>query len=95
MKDLIPIDGEISTNAWSVNSRGEVVGQSWFWDGKEVTSSHAFVSINGERPLDLNTLITNSTDLNMIEADYVTDSGWIIAKGFVPNGELHTHPGSR
>ena len=90
MKDLIPIDGEISTNAWGVNSRGEVVGQSWFWNGQEVTSSHAFVSVNGERPLDLNTLLTNSTDLNMFEADYVTDSGWIVARGFSPNGEVHT-----
>lgn len=90
MKDLIPIDGEISTNAWGVNSRGQVVGQSWFFDGQEVTSSHAFVSEGGERPLDLNTLITNSTDLYMFEADYVTDSGWIVARGFVPSGEMHT-----
>jgi probable HAF family extracellular repeat protein len=90
MKDLIPIDGEISTNAWGVNSRGQVVGQSWYWDGHEVTSSHAFVSVNGERPLDLNTLLTNSSDLNMFEADYVTDSGWIVARGFAPNGEVHT-----
>jgi len=90
MKDLIPIDGESSTNAWGVNSRGDVVGQSWFWDGHEVTSSHAFVSVNGERPLDLNTLLTNVSDLNMFEADYVTDSGWIVARGFSPTGELHT-----
>lgn len=90
MEDLVPIDGDISTNAWDVNSCGEVVGQSWFWDGNEVTSSHAFVSENGERPLDLNTLITNSTDLFMFEADYATDSGWIVARGFVPAGEMHT-----
>lgn len=38
--------------------------------------------------LDLNTLIVNSTDLFLTEANFITDRGWIIANGFLPNGDL-------
>lgn len=90
LEDLGTIDGDNSSNAFGINLRGEIVGQSWFFDGNELTASHAFVSDDGGPMLDLNTLVSNDADINLTEADYITNRGWIVARGFLPNGDLHT-----
>lgn len=37
--------------------------------------------------LDLDTLVTNPTDLYLTEANFITDRGWIVANGLHPSGE--------
>jgi hypothetical protein len=37
--------------------------------------------------LDLDTLVTNPTDLSLTEANFITDRGWIVANGLHPSGE--------
>jgi probable HAF family extracellular repeat protein len=88
MIDLGLVNGDNASNAFGINSQGQVVGQSWFWDGHEVTASHAFLWNNGGPMLDLNTLVCNSTDLQLIEADLINDSGWIVSYALRPNGDL-------
>jgi probable HAF family extracellular repeat protein len=88
MIDLGLVSGDNASNAFGINSQGQVVGQSWFWDGHEVTASHAFLWENGGPMVDLNTLVCNSTDLQLIEADLINDSGWIVSYALRPNGDL-------
>lgn len=87
MTDLGTVGSDISSNAFGINNRAQVVGQSWFWDGQEVTASHAFLYEVGGPILDLNTLIANPTDLHLTEANYISDRGWIVANGLLPNGD--------
>ena len=88
MIDLGTIDADNYSRAFGMNDKGQIVGQSWFWDGQNTTASHAFVW-NGEGAIvDLNTLVTNRTDLNLTEASFITDRGWIVANGQLPNGDL-------
>ena len=90
LTDLGTLEGDISSNAFGINNKGQVVGQSWFFDGQEVTASHAFLWENGGPMIDLNSVVSNPTDLDLVEANFITDRGWIIARGFLPNGDLHT-----
>jgi probable HAF family extracellular repeat protein len=87
MTDLGTIGSDISSNAFGINNQGQVVGQSWYWDGHEVTASHAFSYKDGGPMLDLNTLVSNPTELYLTEANYISDRGWIVANGLLPNGE--------
>ncbi|HYK34511.1 hypothetical protein [Alloacidobacterium sp.] len=90
MTDLGTVDGDNSSNAFGVNVKGQIVGQSWFWDGQNTTASHAFLWDGNGPMLDLNMLISNDSEINLIEADFITDRGLIVARGFLPNGDLHT-----
>jgi probable HAF family extracellular repeat protein len=88
--DLGVVAGDNASNTFGINNSGEIVGQSWFFDGHDTVASHAFVWPGYGPLLDLNRLIDGSAEINLGEADFITDSGWIVARGFVPNGELHT-----
>jgi probable HAF family extracellular repeat protein len=88
MIDLGVIAGDNYSRAFGMNDQGQVVGQSWLWDGHKTLASHAFLW-NGSGPMiDLNTLVTNHTDLNLVEGSFITDRGWILAKGQLPNGDM-------
>jgi len=87
MTDLRSIIGDNSSNAFGINNRGPVVGQSWFCDGEDTTASYAFLWEEGGPMLDLDTLVTNPTDLYLTEANFITDRGWIVANGLHPSGE--------
>ncbi|HXJ88280.1 MAG TPA: hypothetical protein VMS18_15775 [Candidatus Binatia bacterium] len=87
MIDLGTVQGDTSSNAFWINNRGQVVGQSWFWDGQQVTASHAFLWENGGPMVDLNTLVSNPSDLYLTEANYITEEGMIVANGLLPNGD--------
>jgi probable HAF family extracellular repeat protein len=90
MIDLETLGGDNASNAVGINERSQVVGQSWFFDGQELTASHAFLWEKGGPMIDLNTVVSNPSDLNLVEADFITDRGWIVARGFLPKGDLHT-----
>jgi len=40
--------------------------------------------------VDLNTLISSESTLDLFEADFITDRGEIVAVGFTSNGDVHT-----
>lgn len=90
MTDLGLVEGDNASNAFGINAAGQIVGQSWFWDGQKVTASHAFLWERRGPMVDLNTVMSNLTDLNLFEADFITDRGWIVARGWKPNGDVHT-----
>jgi probable HAF family extracellular repeat protein len=87
MIDLGTVQGDISSNAFWINNRGQIVGQSWFWDGRQVTASHAFLWEKGGPMVDLNTLLSNPSDLYLTEANFITEQGMIVANGVLPSGE--------
>src|SRR5262249_40435478 len=87
ISDIGTVDGDNNSSANSINNKGQVVGGSWFWDGQNTTANHAFLW-EGEGPMvDLNTLVTNPTELSFNEASFITDRGWIIVNGSLPNGD--------
>jgi probable HAF family extracellular repeat protein len=90
MTDLGIVDGDNASNAVGINVRGQVVGQSWFFDGENVTASQAFVWEKGGPIIDLNTLVSPSSNLDLFEADFITDQGEIVARGFTATGDVHT-----
>ena len=93
--DLGTVAGDNSSSAFGINSSGQVVGQSWFWNGEAVTASHAFLWEHGGPMVDLNTISSGST-LDLFEADFITDRGEIVARGFEapgsPNGSTSGLP---
>jgi len=89
LTDIGVVKGDNSSNAFGINNEGQVVGQSWFFDGNTITVSHAYLWEGGHM-LDLNSLVSNATNLNLFEADFITDRGWIIARGTIPNGDTRT-----
>jgi probable HAF family extracellular repeat protein len=87
MIDLGVIAGDNYSRAFGMNDKGQIVGQSWLWDGQNTLASHAFIW-NGSGPIiDLNTVVINHTDLNLGEGSLITDSGWILVHGQLPNGD--------
>src|SRR5215472_7868270 len=87
MIDLGTVQGDISSNVFWINNQGQVVGQSWFWDGQQVTASHAFLWEEGGPMVDLNTLLSNPSYLYLTEANYITEEELIVANGLLPNGD--------
>jgi probable HAF family extracellular repeat protein len=87
--DLGTVTGDNNSNAFGINDSGQVVGQSWTFDGDTTTASHAFLWESGEM-VDLNELVSNHTNLVLTEASYIDVNGEIIARGLLPNGDVHT-----
>jgi len=88
MIDLGTIGADNYSRAFGMNDKGQIVGQSWLWDGQNTVASHAFLWNGGGSMIDLNTLVTNHTDLDLTEANAITDRGWIVANGHLANGDL-------
>jgi probable HAF family extracellular repeat protein len=86
------IEGDDNSNVFGMNAQGRVVGQTWHFDVATQTldSSHAFVWQKRHGIVDLNTVLTNETDLFLFEADAITDTGIIVAFGVKPNGDVRT-----
>lgn len=82
------IGGDDNSNAFDINAQGRVVGQTWHFNGVTTDSSHAFVWQKGQGIVDLNTVLTNETDLFLTEANFITDTGIIVAFGVNPNGDV-------
>lgn len=86
------IAGDDNSNVFGMNAQGRVVGQTWSFDQETqtLTSSHAFVWQKGQGIVDLNTVLTNETDLFLFEADTITDTGIIVAFGTNADGNIRT-----
>jgi probable HAF family extracellular repeat protein len=88
MIDLGTLGKDNYSRAFGMNDAGWVVGQSWLFDGENTTASHAFVWYGRGQIIDLNTVVSNSTELFLTEANFITDRGWIVANGVLPTGDL-------
>ena len=71
------------TEAFSINSVGQIVGGT---AGKDV---YGFLWENGGPMVDLNTLVANGSDLTVVQALVINDSGEIACNGQLPNGDTH------
>src|SRR4029077_6904428 len=90
LKDLGVIPGNRCSHAYSINSRGQVIGLS----GQCGFGIHAFLWEHGEM-VDLNDLVSPNSDVTLVEAWVITDNGEIGIDGLPPgcdNGDVCGHP---
>jgi probable HAF family extracellular repeat protein len=77
--DLGPPPGDICTNAFGINSEGQVVGTSGVCHG----AVHAVLWVNGQA-IDLNTVIPANSSLQLVYALSINDRGEIAGIGVPP-----------
>jgi probable HAF family extracellular repeat protein len=86
MIDLGTLSGDSCSNAYYVNSRGQVVGTS---ESRDLcllpTGEHAFLWEGGGPMVDLNSLVATGSNLELTFAFAINDSGEIVGIG-VPSG---------
>ncbi len=93
MTDLGTVPGDPCSFASNINSRSQVVGGSQSSDGASACVNdfvHAALWENGEPGVDLNTLILPGSDLQLVVANWINDSGEIVGVGHdpsCPNGD--------
>jgi probable HAF family extracellular repeat protein len=88
MTDLGTVGTDPCSFANNINSKGQIVGGSQNAECNPFT--HAVLWENGEPGVDLNTLISPSTGLQLIVADWISDRGEIVGLGHdptCPNGD--------
>jgi probable HAF family extracellular repeat protein len=86
MTDLGTVDGDPSSVAFHINSKGQVVGASTNLSGEWI---HAFLWENGGPMIDLNTLVPLRAGVRLFSAPDINDRGEIAALGLLPNGDGH------
>jgi probable HAF family extracellular repeat protein len=84
MIDLGVLPGDACSNAYYVNSRGQVVGTSEHQALCGITGEHAFLWENGGPMIDLNTQIPPGANLQLIFAFAINDRGEIAGSGVPP-----------
>ena len=85
MTDLGTIAGTDISNVAAINSRSQVVGESFTSD----SSVHdAFLWEQGSLA-DLNSLVSPPSAVHLIEGVDINDRGEIAGVGFLPSGEMH------
>ena len=88
MTDLGTVPGDPCSFANNVNSRGQIVGGSQSSDGAGGCIQdfvHAALWENGERGVDLNTLIPAGSDLQLTVVDWINDRGELVGVGHDPS----------
>ena len=84
MTDLQTVGSDPSSQATSINSRGQVVGGSF-----DIVDLHGFLWEAGGPIMDLNTLVSPSSGVTITSALEINDRGEIAASGFLSNGDVH------
>jgi probable HAF family extracellular repeat protein len=86
MTDLGVVDPWPCSTALSVNSKGEVVGDTGICG---VGGGPSFFSERGEPMVDINALVLPGSDIEVVDALYINDRGEIAGTGMLPNGDVH------
>jgi probable HAF family extracellular repeat protein len=86
MIDLGLLPGDCGSEALVINSKSQIIGNST----PDCSSDGAAVLWeNGDAPVDLNTLITPASNVNVPFPVSLNDQGEIAADGILPNGDVH------
>jgi probable HAF family extracellular repeat protein len=83
LTDLGTVGSDPCSRAFAINARGQVVGGSSDCS-TSTTYFHAFLWVDGEPMIDLNTLIPPNSSLQLTLALFVSDSGKIAGVGVPP-----------
>lgn len=86
MADLGTITPWPCSTAYSVNSAGQVIGETGICG---VGGGPAFLSEAGEPMVDLNTLVVPLSDIAVVDATDINDRGEIAGVGVLPSGDGH------
>jgi probable HAF family extracellular repeat protein len=89
MSDLGVVSPWTCSTAYSVNSQGQVVGDTGICG---VGGGPSFFSAGGQPMVDLNTLVlpgSNSSNITVVDAFQINDRGEIAGGGVLPNGDFH------
>jgi probable HAF family extracellular repeat protein len=86
MTDLGALDPWPCSTALSVNSRGQVIGDTGICG---VGGGPNFYSEDGRPMVDINTLVLPGSDLQIIELFSINERGEIAGAGVLPNGDVH------
>ena len=78
--------GYDNSNTFSINASGQIAG--WIYRS-DFSSQHAALWEKGRPGVDLNTVVPAGSELELIEADVITDTGVITGFGVLPNGDEH------
>lgn len=73
------------SNANGINSRGQIVGAA----AECGQPAYPFLWEDGGPMVDLRTLVLRGSNLTLGEAIFIDDSGEILVRGFLPNGDQH------
>jgi len=84
--DLGKLPGDCTSEALAINSQGLITGNS---SPDCIADGAAVIWENGGAPINLNSLITPSSNVTVIFPPYLNDRGEIVAAGQLPNGDIH------
>jgi probable HAF family extracellular repeat protein len=85
LTDLGTVGGDQCSEGWGINSKGQVVGHSGACDFSAIRAS----LWDGGPMVDLNTLVTPSSVLQLLIAYSINDRGEIAGDGTLANGDTH------
>jgi probable HAF family extracellular repeat protein len=89
MADLGVLSTWPCSTAYSVNSKGQVVGDTGICN---VGGGPSFFSAGGQPLVDINTLVlpgSNPSNITVVDANQINDRGEIAGGGVLPNGDFH------
>jgi probable HAF family extracellular repeat protein len=89
MTDLGTVPGDVCSGPQAINSKGQVVGSSTSSATCDFTSKRGFLWEHGGPMVDLNTLVSSGSGVQVSIALDINDREEIVASGVLPNGDTH------
>lgn len=85
--DLGTLPGDCASQAFAINSGGQIVGQSFPCDS---SPPRAVVWEKNGAVHDLNALVEQGSGLELTDPKIINDAGEIVLEGFLSNGDAHS-----